>query len=254
MRASTFRIGKRDDGGALRRFTTPKPKGARITLPAEHPASAEGRTLFPSRVMHASVLARVLKSGANASKIGKVVMKGKWKGFPIHTLTLEERATCPRTCQQWASCYGNNMHLAQRIVADRTFEAHLWDELAAIEHENPKGFVVRLHVLGDFRDADYVRLWQRALDAFPALHVFGYTAHEPESEVGALLLQMSLGGWERWAVRFSGAGFHSMGSEVVDSAEETKHLICPAQLGKTDCCATCALCWQSDRTITFLRH
>jgi hypothetical protein len=28
----------------------------------------------------------------------------------------------------------------------------------------------------------------------------------------------------------------------------------PAQTGKTDCCATCALCWHSDRTIAFLRH
>jgi hypothetical protein len=251
---SAFRIGKREDGGSLRRFKTPKPKGARVVLPDSHTASRNATTIFPSRVFHSSTVGRVLKSGANASKIGKAVTKGKWKGFPIYTLTLEERATCPRSCQQWASCYGNNMHMAQRIIPDKWFERVLWEELQALQGEYPRGFVVRLHILGDFFSVEYVQLWQRALVTFPALCVFGYTARDPEGEIGALLLTMASDGWERFAVRFSGAGFHSMGSEVVDSADETPHLVCPAQTGKTDCCATCALCWQSDRTIAFLRH
>ena len=252
--AKAFTIGKREDGGALRRFTTPKPKGARVVLTPTHPANVEGRTIFPSRRFHASEVQRVLKSGANASKIGKTVMKGKWRGYPIFTLTLEERATCPRACQQWASCYGNNMHMAQRIVSDRWFDGVLRKELEALQAQHPGGFVVRLHVLGDFRNAEYAVLWQNALDAFPALRVFGYTAHPPESEVGSILLRMATSQWERFAVRFSGAGFEELGAEVVDEASDTKHLICPAQTGKTDCCATCALCWQSERTIAFLRH
>lgn len=254
MTRTAFHIGAREDGGSQRRFKTPKPKGARVVLHPEHPASAEARTLFPSRRRHAAMVQRVLKSGANASKIGRVVVKGKWRGFPIHTLTLEERATCPRSCQQWASCYGNNMHMAQRIVVDRYFEAALWKELKALQAGNPKGFVVRLHVLGDFKDESYVALWNNALDAFPALRVFGYTAHDPDGSIGAMLLKMSSERWDRFAIRFSGAGFQEMGAEVVDAAEDTPHLICPAQTGKTDCCATCALCWQSDRTIAFLRH
>lgn len=254
MTAPAFKIGKREDGGALRRFKTPKPQGARITLAKNHHASKAARSIFPTRVFHSSVVQRVLKSGANASKIGKTVAKGKWKGFPIFTLTLEERATCPRSCQQWASCYGNNMHMAQRIIADEPMEARLWNELAALQAAHPQGYVVRLHVLGDFRDVAYVRLWQNALHEFPALRVFGYTAHAPESVIGALLLTMSVDQWDRWAIRFSGAGFQELGSEVVDRAEDTSHLICPAQTGKTDCCATCALCWQSERTIAFLRH
>ena len=31
-------------------------------------------------------------------------------------------------------------------------------------------------------------------------------------------------------------------------------ILCPAQTGATDCCATCALCWASTRTIAFRRH
>ena len=59
---------------------------------------------------------------------------------------------------------------------------------------------------------------------------------------------------DRFAIRFSGLDAPTDGSVVVDHAGETRHMVCPAQLHKTDCCATCALCWQTDRTIAFLRH
>lgn len=252
--ATKFRIGKRNAGGTMRRFETPKPRGARINLHPGHPALVESKTLFPSRVFHASTLPRLLKSGHNASKIGKTVLKGRWAGFPIYTLTLEERATCPRSCEQWATCYGNNMHMAQRIIADDAMEARLWGELRQLNADHPTGFVVRLHVLGDFRDLPYVQLWQDALDEFSALHVFGYTAHEPTSEIGAALSEISYHRWQRFAVRFSGSDRAEYGAEVVDNADDTENLICPAQTGKTECCATCALCWQTTRTIAFLRH
>jgi hypothetical protein len=61
-----------------------------------------------------------------------------------------------------------------------------------------------LHVLGDFYSADYVRFWTRALKAFPALHVFGFTAHDPKSEIGARLWDMTKSSYERFALRFSG--------------------------------------------------
>jgi hypothetical protein len=252
--SAAFHIGRREDGGALRRFKMPKPKGARVVLHDHHPASAEARTLFPSRVFDQATLPRLLIGGHNAAKIGKTVRKGRWRGFPIYTLTLEERATCPRTCEQWASCYGNNMHMARRIRHGRAFEGRLWNELAAKQAEHPGGFVVRLHVLGDFYSADYAELWAEALEAFPALHVFGYTAHAPESEIGTVIRELLGYRADRFAIRFSGLDADEHGSVVVDAAVETEHLICPAQSGKTECCATCALCWQSTRTIAFLRH
>ena len=56
---------------------------------------------------------RVVKKSTN-TKLGKRVTKGKLAGFPIFTVTLEERATCPRSCIHWDDCYGNNMMNATR--------------------------------------------------------------------------------------------------------------------------------------------
>lgn len=241
-------------GGALRRFVSIKPHGHRVNLGPDHPAVAEGRTLFPSRVEDPDQRPRLLIDGHSSRKIGQKVMKGRWKGFPIFTLTLEERATCPRACAQWATCYGNSMNWARRIRHGRALEERLWEELAEKQRRHPGGFVVRLHVLGDFYSEDYAELWAEALEAYPALHVFGYTAHAPDSEIGAVISQLLGVHPLRWAMRFSGLDFPTDGAVVVDSEDETEHLVCPAQRGLTDCCATCALCWQTDRTIAFLRH
>lgn len=241
-------------GGSLRRFVSIKPRGHRVNLPPAHPALVDGRTLFPSRVETPSERPRLLIDGHNSRKIGRRVAKGKWRGFPIFTLTLEERATCPRTCQEWATCYGNSMNWARRIKHGREFEERLWGELADKQQMHPQGFVVRLHILGDFYSADYAELWAEALEAYPALHVFGYTARSPESEIGQVIAELLGVHPERWRMRFSGHDGPTDGSIVIDHAGETEHLICPAQTGKTECCATCALCFHTDRTIAFLRH
>jgi hypothetical protein len=74
-----------------------------------------GRTIFPGTVRPARSSDRwALKRGEHSRKIGDEILKSKWKGFPVWTLTLEERATCPRTCQHWRSCYGNKISLAAR--------------------------------------------------------------------------------------------------------------------------------------------
>jgi hypothetical protein len=241
-------------GGSLRRFASIKPKGHRISLPADHPSLTFGRTIFPSRVEHPDDRPALLIDGHNSRKIGRRVMKGRFRGFPIFTLTLEERATCPRSCLEWSTCYGNSMNWARRIQHGPEFERRLWDELAAKQLAHPGGFLVRIHVLGDFYSVDYAELWAEALDAYPALHVFGYTARETESEIGQVVCQL-LGMYpERWRVRFSGLNAETDGSIVVDDATDTEHLICPAQTGKTECCATCTFCFATDRTIAFLRH
>lgn len=244
---------------ALRRHgTAHRPEDGRgsghIKLGALDPAYRYGRTIFSSRVFDPDEVQRVLKDGHQSRKIGKVVTKGKMKGFPIFTLTLEERATCPRSCLQWASCFGNNMQAAERIVAGDALEAQLWEELSDLQSRHPGGFLVRLHVLGDFYSVRYAELWNEALEAYPALHIFGYTARPPQSDIGQVVCEM-IGVWpERFHVRFSGWNGPKNGSVVVDSADETEHVVCPAQTGKTDCCATCAFCWHSDRTVAFLRH
>lgn len=224
-----------------------------IMLGALDPAYKHGRTIFASRVFDPSEVKRVLKDGHQSRKIGKFVTKGKRAGWPIFTLTLEERATCPRTCEAWAYCYGNNMHAADRIVAGPELEAALWAELLALQFTHPGGFMVRLHVLGDFYSLGYVRLWERALRAFPALHIFGFTARLPGTEIGDALWDITQTLYDRFAMRFSGLDGPMLGSQLLPDAHP-QAIRCPAQTEATDCCATCALCWNSQRSIAFARH
>lgn len=227
-----------------------------IVLPAYHPAVRGGRTLFPSRVYAPEEAARLLKSGHHSRKIGKLVTKGKHRGWPIYTLTLEERASCPSTCREWASCFGNHMHAAERIEHGPALLESLGEELCALARLHPRGFMVRLHVLGDFWSTEYVAFWDAMLRALPMLAVFGFTAHEPRSPIGrAVALMAANHGWQRAAIRFSGAPHANRASRVIGPGEtDTEAVICPAQTGGTDCCGTCALCWHSERSIAFKRH
>lgn len=228
--------------------------GPKITLAPYHPASREGTTFFPSTVRPASMMVRLLKSGEHSRKIGAQITKGRWKGMPIFTLTLEERETCPRNCLEWATCYGNNMHFAQRISDDGTLTRRLWGELASLAAAHPAGFVVRLHVLGDFYSTAYVAFWRQALVDFPPLRVFGFTARDASTDIGKMLSQMAAEQWDRFAVRLSGGGQAERCSEVVDKAEDATGLSCPAESDPDRCCATCGLCWATTRTISFVRH
>lgn len=242
----------------LRRFDTAHKRLDRHlggpVLSTLDPAHRYGRSIFPSRVFDPSEVRRVLKDGHQSRKIGKVVMKGPRRGWPIYTLTLEERATCPRTCRAWAFCYGNSMQAAERLTPGAELEEALWKELLGLQFAHPGGFMVRLHVLGDFYSVGYVRLWERALDAFPALHVFGFTARLPGTEIGDRLLKMAGAQWERFAVRFSGMVGPMLGSVLAGDEGSDDAVPCPAQTGATDCCATCALCWHSRRSVRFARH
>jgi hypothetical protein len=224
-----------------------------VVLGALDPAHRYGRTIFPTRVFDPDEVQRVLKDGHQSRKIGKFVTKGARRGWPLFTLTLEERATCPRTCLAWSYCYGNNMQAAERITAGPALEEALWNELLALQFAHPKGFMVRLHVLGDFYSVAYVKLWKRALAAFPALHVFGFTARLPGTDIGDALLEMVTEQWDRFAVRFSGMDGPTLGSQLMPDAHP-QAIPCPAQTDATDCCATCALCWNSKRSIAFARH
>jgi hypothetical protein len=113
----------------------------------------------------------VLKPGSNQWKLGGEILKGDWRGFPVYALTLEERATCPKTCQHWRSCYGNRMHRAHRMPHGTELERRLEIEIAQHAEEHPNGFAVRLHVLGDFYSVEYVELWRKLLERHPVLEI-----------------------------------------------------------------------------------
>ena len=150
---------------------------------------------------------KLIKKSTN-DKLGKKVRKGHFKGFPIYTLTLEERATCPKSCVHWLDCYGNNMRYAYRYQSGSALEAMLETELAELQRKHPQGFLVRLHILGDFYSVSYVAKWASWLGKFPALHVYGYTANQPNASDSELYWSINLSLRDnangRFAVRFSG--------------------------------------------------
>lgn len=235
-------------------------------LPVGHPATVEKRALFPTMVFDVGE-ERLLKGGENSGKIGKIVTKGAWKGFPIYTLTLEERATCPTSCRSWGSCYGNNMPFARRWRHGPRLEWRLEREVVALELRHPRGFAIRLHSLGDFYSVGYVRLWRRLVESCTALHVFGYTARidSMDDEVAYELALMVRDHWlradpPRFAVRFSNAPVFARSTVTMESPVQKPRdaIICPAQWTpggkKAQSCSTCALCWDTDRRIGFLQH
>lgn len=254
---------RKDEVRAKRRFTETKPldpEGVR-GLDDDHLAMTAMRTLFPGRLVSPLESKNLLVGGENSRKIGSHVTKGPWKGFPIFTLMLEERATCPDTCHMLATCYGNGMQFARRHEHGPMLEVGLQRELRALQNEHPDGFVVRLHILGDFYSVEYVELWREWLKEFPALHVFGYTARTRTSEIGAAVKSLTDSNWERFAIRFSSPDSKPQGATTIDYIPETPvvpaGIVCPSQTGGTDCCGTCGLCWHPaarQKTIAFVLH
>lgn len=260
-----YQAGRRFEGGTMRRFAVVAPHADRGTaaLRADHPAITEGRTVFTSTVVDAAESPRLLISGRNASKIGWKIIKGRWKGLPVYTLTLEERATCPRSCHEWQTCYGNSMHRARRHRHGREMELLLSAELAGLAGQHPKGFAVRLHVLGDFYSVRYASLWAVWLRWIPQLHVFGFTAHPEGAPIQQVVERLNGRFPDRCAIRFSRAEPSGQGWEATTIWNDPggqwvkQGLVCPAQTGRTDCCGTCGLCWAKPLALTpivFIGH
>lgn len=242
-----------------RRFTAhAAPSADAVGLAPDHPAARDARTLFPRSVHAAGAVPRVLNRGSNQRKLGDRVVKGAWAGMPIYALTLEERATCPRSCHHWASCYGNGMPLASRIAAGPELEHWLDRELEQLQRQHPLGFVVRLHILGDFYSVRYAERWGTWLRLYPALHVFGYTAWPADSAIGAAVDGLT---GPRWRVRRSVPAGAAPGPgqavTVPPGTSSLRGIVCPAQTGRTACCGTCGLCWAEAawrHPIAFLQH
>ena len=229
-------------------------------MPAyDHEALADGRTMYPSTVRAARDGTRWALKSSNNRKIGGEILKGRWMGFPAYTLSLEERATCPTSCLHWRSCMGNRMHWVDRVQAGADLEWRLEREIALLAVKHVNGFAVRLHNLGDFYSVEYVELWRKLLERHPALHVWGYSARwqvESDPIAAALASLASDVGWDRFAVRLSNAPSTTRSTVSVEHPNNVPAdaTICPEQIGRTESCSTCALCWQSERRIAFLQH
>lgn len=221
----------------------------------ESPFIQEGRTKFGKAVQAPNK--NILVSGHNNIKIGKIVRKGPLRGYHIFTLSLEERKTCPRSCQHWQSCYGNNMPFAKRV--DHTHPDFLEILEAAVARlcgvRGRKGVLVRLHALGDFYSIEYAYFWQKMLDKFPNLALYGYTAHAPDTLLGFQIgtLNLNIG---RAMIRYSNGGLPEMSTASIGQVDSCppNAFVCPEQTGKTLGCDTCGLCWGTKKNVAFLEH
>jgi hypothetical protein len=254
-----------------RRFTD-KPQldpGSVRSLPLNHAALTENRTLFPSTVVSVDedFSDRLLVSGKNNRKLGERISKGKFKGYALYGLSLEERATCPTSCSARAYCYGNGMQMARRhkITDLGLFELFLQDEIRTILADPIDGLMVRLHVLGDFPSVEYVALWSDLLAEHKRLACYGYTHRLPRTkggdEIGDAISALKVKYPDRFRIRWSSDVPMPDGAVVIDRAPAGKRvregLICPAQTDDTACCASCGLCWEGgtrNDTIVFVKH
>lgn len=253
-----------------RRFkVTPVPMGE----PARVASADVNGPLFPNMVREPSESESVLKDGSSNCKIGGDVLIGALRGARIVTLTLPERMTCPRSCDMWRACYGNGMQHSRRWRPGPALEERLWWEVDQLCRHHEK-VLVRLHVLGDFYSPQYVKLWADLLDEFEGLHVFGFTAWKPHTEIGRCIEWLRNEAPDRFAIRTSGQGGR-WGSFTLPFPTEAKMIgdaiVCPEQryaalptveakarmAGKKRGaihCGNCAVCWQSDRPVAFIVH
>lgn len=231
-----------------------------MTSSAENQIPA--KNLYPPMTRYRKGVKRpslnMLKRGKQNKKLGDKVSVKMWKGMTMYSLTLEERATCPPKCEQWDNCYGNNMPFAHRFDhREPEFLELLEAQLEELNDKHPEGFVVRLHVLGDFYSSYYIVQWQLWLHQFRNLHVFGYTHHKADEILGGIINNVNRLHPTRFRIRFSDDWDTEFSAHVVQSRdlEHVEHgVICPEQLGKTDSCTTCGYCWSSDDPVVFIEH
>ena len=231
-----------------------------MTSPALKNAIVSHRTKYLKNVREPS-FATMLKRGKQNKKLGDKIKHKKWKSMTLYSLTLEERATCPSTCKQWETCYGNNMPFGHRF--DHThpdFYKKLNAELAELNEKHPDGFVVRLHVLGDFFSEYYVVKWQYWLHKYKNLHVYGDTHWPWTTDIGNMLSTLNDVYPNRWSVRFSDDMDTPFSAHVTSEkdaniiASQVGGVVCPEQTGKTDSCASCGYCWTSTQPVVFIEH
>jgi hypothetical protein len=228
-----------------------------MKLKPSHPALSEARTIHTKYVFPVDGTKRILKPATTNDKIGNgsfVIRKGAWRGFPLFSVTLQERATCPTDCMRWAECNGNGIGLAHRFEHGAAFEAQLLREIEATARLYPFGFAVRLHILGDFYSAEYVHQWRDMLAKFPNLHVYGYTARH-DGIIGDAVRAVRVLFGDRFWIRFSRNNEYGGGDiYAADKGKVAKGILCPEQTGKAQSCLDCGLCWAVNTTIIFQDH
>mgnify|MGYP003146093120 CR=1 FL=1 len=225
-------------------------------------ARIEGTTVFRKSIKppaNNNLFVDVLKPGNNNKKLGYKITKGRWKGKYLYSLTLEERATCPRYCHHWEDCYGNNMPFAHRYAVSPDLLPAIHGNIIRLRNKHPQGIVVRLHVLGDFYSPAYVTFWEHMLDFWPNLCIFGYTARWGDDTQYAIHTQLNRRYPNRCVIRYSRNLEYDetlTARYAADGTFDGTAFTCPEQTGKAASCADCGLCWSdgATKTVRFLSH
>ena len=229
-----------------------------VRIKLTHPSLKEKRTIFQNSLFDVDG-ETVLKPASSNTKLSngstKPINIGYWRGMPMFSLTLEERKTCPTTCSHWHNCYGNNMYLAKRYKHGKPLETKLNEELQELSNRYPNGFVIRLHILGDFYSVAYVKFWNKQLTKHKQLRVFGYSARI-EGPIFSQLLRTKSNYPSRFVIRISSD--QEVNDDVVYARTQNfkgkGSIVCPQQTGEVDSCINCGLCFLSTGSITFLDH
>lgn len=235
-------------------------KASQMKLPGFGGSIEAGRSVFHKRgVRPVEAFGHLLVSGHSNVKIGNDVRLGEHHlGYRIFTLTLEERATCPRTCRHWRTCYGNNMPFAKRVShrdpleLERRLEAEIQELLA-----RPwPGILIRLHALGDFFSESYVEFWGNMLARYDRLAVYGYTARRPDDQIGGEVLTQKRTWGRRFAIRWSDGGEDEDCTVSIRPGDPKPEgaFVCPEQTGRVAGCGKCGLCWNKSRNVAFVEH
>lgn len=226
-------------------------------------------TIFPKAVKDAPVQPTrstglfVLKPAASNAKLGNgrnVFTKGRYVGMPLFALTLEERATCPSTCDRWRDCYANAMPFATRYTVNAQLFQALRADVKLLAGKHPRGFCVRLHVAGDYPSVLYVELWRELLTRHAELHIFSYTHREPGTPVGDAVTLLVQDFPERVSVlRSNGQAGDPLPLAIVVDKHSSQpapgtQVICPEQTGRAASCLDCGLCTLGRIGVSFLNH
>jgi hypothetical protein len=188
-----------------------------------------------------------------------VVRKGRWKGMKLFYVAVEEGKTCPTECLwgQTGLCDAAN-YGGMRFSVSQQFYKHVADQIATELKAHQSGIVVRLHVSGDFPDADYADFWANKLKAHDRLHIWGHTHHRGDL-LQRMHTELNLTYPDRALIRCSDS-YDIPNSAVttypLGNAKQYDGVVCPATLTRSPqgpvikkygdlplaTCATCAAC------------
>ena len=89
--------------------------------------------------------------------------------------------------------------------------------------------------------------------------MFGYTArHDKSDPIAAALIALTHDYPDRFCMRFSNTPqpFEAASTISIEHPVQKPKdaVICPEQIGRTESCSTCGLCWATTKRVAFVQH